>query len=508
MGSCSGKRSQNNSATKNSGNKPDTDNSSPQKLQLNDAQAVLGNLIITSEKLGRITKDYTLLNPPLGSGIHIIQTLLGAYGEVRKAIHKSTNLMKAVKIIHKAQTSKEEQERLMNEVKMLQKLDHPNIIKIHEFYQDERFFYIVTELCTGGELFDKIRQEGSFSEKKAAEIMKQILSAINYCHDEKIVHRDLKPENLLYESDKENSMLKIIDFGTSKEFVPNQKLNQKLGTPYYIAPEVLKKKYDEKCDIWSCGVILYILLCGYPPFDGKTEEKIMEKVSKGVYSFDTQEWEEVTKEGKEFIRKMLQFDPTKRYSAQQALNDPWIKKFTNPTEFDRPLMTKVLTNMRRFTEQQKLQEAVFKFIVNQLATKEEKAELLKIFQCLDTNQDGKLSKEELLVGYSKIMKPVEAAEEVNRIFQQVDKNNSGSIDYTEFVIATIDRQQLLSKQRLQVTFRMFDKDKSGSITIDELKEIFSGIPEEMWKQVVQEFDSNSDGQISLEEFFTMMKKID
>ncbi|CAD8185028.1 unnamed protein product [Paramecium octaurelia] len=499
MGSCYGKRSQSDYGTQNIDNQPETDNSSPQKFQHIDEQACLGNLIITNEKVGLITKDYTLLNPPLGSG---------AYGEVRKAIHKSTNMMRAVKIIHKAQTSMEEQERLMNEVKILQKLDHPNIIKIHEFYQDESFFYIVTELCTGGDLFDKLSQEGSLSEKKAAEIMKQILSAINYCHNEKIVHRDLKPENLLYESDKENSMLKIIDFGTSKEFVPKQKLNQKLGITTYIAPEVLKRKYDEKCDIWSCGVILYILLCGYPPFDARSEGRIMEKVSKGVYSFDSQEWEEVTKEAKEFVRKMLQFEPNKRINAQQALNDPWIKRFTNPTEFDRPLMTEVLTNMRKFTKQQKLQEAVFKFIVVQLATKEEKAELLKIFQCLDTNQDGKLSKQELLVGYSKVMKPIEAAEEVNCIFQQVDKNNSGSIDYTEFVVATIDRQQLLSKQRLQVTFHMFDKDKSGSITIDELKEIFSGIPEEMWKQVVQDFDSNSDGQISLEEFFAMMKKID
>ncbi|CAD8079716.1 unnamed protein product [Paramecium primaurelia] len=499
MGTCSGKRPQNSLASKNQQNQSDQGNTTTQKYQLNDVQPDIGHLIITSEKLGRITKDYTLLNPPLGSG---------AYGEVRKAIHKSTNLLKAVKIIHKSQTSKEEQERLMNEVKMLQKLDHPNIIKIFEFYQDERFFYIVTELCTGGELFDKIRAEGSFSEKKASEIMKQILSAVHYCHDEKIVHRDLKPENLLYESEKENSLLKIIDFGTSKEFVPNQKLNQKLGTPYYIAPEVLKKKYDEKCDLWSCGVILYILLCGYPPFDGKTEDKIMEKVSKGVYSFDSQEWEDVSKEAKDFIRKLLQLDPSKRLSAHQALSDPWIKKFSNPLEFDKPLMTKVLTNMKKFTAQQKLQEAVFKFIVNQLATKEEKAELLKTFQCLDTNQDGKLSKEELLAGYSKIMKPVEAAEEVNRIFQQVDKNNSGSIDYTEFVIATIDRQQLLSKQRLQMTFRMFDKDKSGLISVDELKEIFSGISEDMWKQVVQEFDSNSDGQISLDEFFSMMKKIE
>ncbi|CAD8205468.1 unnamed protein product [Paramecium pentaurelia] len=499
MGTCSGKRPQNESSLKNQQNQSNTDNITPQKYQLNDVQSDIGNLIITNKKLGRITKDYTLLNPPLGNG---------AYGEVRKAIHKSTNLMRAVKIIHKSQTTKQEQERLINEVEILQKLDHPNIIQIYEFYQDDRFFYIVTELCTGGELFDKIRAEGSFSEKKAAEIMKQILSAVNYCHEQKIVHRDLKPENLLYESEEENSLLKIIDFDTSKEFVPNQKLNQKLGTPYYIAPEILKKQYDEKCDLWSCGVILYILLCGYPPFDGKNEDKIMEKISQGVYSFDSQEWEDVSIEAKNYIRKLLELDPSKRLNAQQALSEPWIKKFNNPLEFDKPLMTKVLKNLKKFITQQKLQESIVKFIVNQLATKQEKTELLKTFQCLDTNQDGKLSKEELLAGYSKIMKPVEAVEEVNRIFLQVDKNNSGSIDYTEFVIATIDRQQLLSKQRLKMTFRMLDKDKSGSISIDELKEIFSGISEDIWKQVVQDFDSNSDGQISLNEFFTMMKKIE
>ncbi|CAD8110074.1 unnamed protein product [Paramecium sonneborni] len=484
-------------STKEEQQKPE--NLSSNHKQKPDIQGDTGGLVITSAKMGRITRDYTLLNPPLGSG---------AYGEVRKGIHKQTGIMRAVKIIHKSQTTKEEQERLMNEVQILQKLDHPNIIKIYEFYQDDRFFYIVTELCTGGELFEKIRYEGSFSEKKAAEILKQILSAVNYCHQEKIVHRDLKPENLLYESDKENSLLKIIDFGTSREFDVNQKLNQKLGTPYYIAPEVLNRKYDEKCDIWSCGVILYILLCGFPPFDGKTEEKIMEKVKKGVFSFESIEWEDVSKEAKEFIKKLLQYDPTKRYSAQQALQDPWIKKFTNAAEVEQPLMKKVLTNMKNFRQHQKLQEACFKYIVNQLATKEEKQELLRTFQSLDTNNDGKLSKQELLIGYQKIMNADQALEEVEKVFAQVDKNNSGMIDYTEFVMATIDRQQLLSKQRLQLTFRMFDADKSGSISLDELKQIFGGISEEMWKQVVQEVDQNQDGQISLEEFCAMMKKIE
>ncbi|KAM3134083.1 hypothetical protein pb186bvf_013809 [Paramecium bursaria] len=405
--------------------------------------------------------------------------ILGAYGEVRKAIHKQTNQMRAVKIIHKSATNKEDQERLLNE-------DHPNIIKIFEFYQDDRYFYIVTELCTGGELFEKIHEEGSFSEKKAAEIMKQQKLFIGYIQYN---GRDLKPENLIYESEKENSLLKVIDFGTSKEFDPTQKLKNMMKNVIYGLVESFFMSYYVGIDF----LIIFFLTNSYPPFPGKTDERIMEKVAKGQYNFDTHEWDEISKEAKDFIKKMLTYDPAKRYTASQCLVDPWMKKWTNAQEYQQICETLEYFLLQNFIKQaeQKLQEATFRYIVNYLATKEEKAELLKTFQALDTNQDGKLSKEELLTGYIKIMNPNEAQEEVERIFQMVDKNQSGSIDYTEFVIATIDRQQLLSKQRLEITFRMFDKVYKQYFQFPnriELKDIFGGISEDVWKQIKIKMD--------------------
>lgn len=166
----------------------------------------------------------------------------------------------------------EEQLMLFNEINNLKDLDHPNIIKINEFFEDEKRYYIVTEICKGGELFDEIVERGHFTEKDAAKLMKQILSCINFCHINKIVHRDLKPENILLEKDKDFDKIKIIDFGTSLLIEEGDIIKEKLGTPYYIAPEVLKKKYTTKCDIWSCGVIAYIVLCGKPPFNGDTEK--------------------------------------------------------------------------------------------------------------------------------------------------------------------------------------------------------------------------------------------
>ncbi|CAD8178240.1 unnamed protein product [Paramecium pentaurelia] len=464
--------------------------------------------IITSTKMDRITQYYKFLNPPLGCTV---------YGEVIKGIHQQTGKMWAVKRIKKSQTSKEEQEKLMNEVQILQKLDHHNIIKIFDFFQDDKFLYIFEELCDGGDLFEKIRQEGSLSEKKAADIMKQILSAVNYCHQQNIVlrllfyiieFRDIKPEKILYQSEKENSLLKFFDFENSTEFHVNQKLNQKIGTPYYIAPEILNKNYDQKCDIWSCGVILYILLYGYPHFDGKSEDKIIEKVKKGTYSFESNGLEDISKEAKDCIKKLLSYDPTKRYSAQQALQDPWIQKFTNIPEVEQQIIKKILINMINFKKLQKIQETCFKDIFNELAIEEEKQELLMVFQQLDTNNDGKLSRQELLMGYQKIMNVDQAVEVVDNILSQINKNNTGMINYTDFLIASIDKQVLLSQQRLQSTFKIFDIDKSGSICLDEFQSIFIGITDEMLKQIIKEVGQNQDGRISLKEFFKIMERIE
>lgn len=267
-----------------------------------------------SFKKGSISKEYTF-GKSLGSG---------SFGTVREAIHKITGNVRAVKILKK---SEQDEEKLFLEVDILARLSHPNIMQIYEFYDDNTNFYIVSEYCPGGELFDCITEKGVFTEKEACFLMKQILSGICYSHENKVVHRDLKPENILLDDKSDNPILKLIDWGGARYFLKHKKMNRINGTPYYIAPEVLAESYDEKCDVWSCGVILYILLCGYPPFNGESDSDIMMSVRKGKYDFPVEEWATVSKDAKDLVNKMLTYDPKKRFSAKDCLSHSWIEKY-------------------------------------------------------------------------------------------------------------------------------------------------------------------------------------
>ena len=175
-----------------------------------------------------------------------------------------------------------------------------------------------------------------------------MLSAINYCHTRNIVHRDLKPENLLLDRTGEQTRVTIIDFGTAGSFTPGVKMTQKYGTPYYIAPEVLKRSYDHKCDLWSCGVILYILLCGYPPFNGQTDKKIIEAVLLGDYTLDEPEWQSVSDQAKDLVSKLLKNNPEQRISALDALNHPWIQENANIDKVTKEVATRTLRNLQSF----------------------------------------------------------------------------------------------------------------------------------------------------------------
>lgn len=223
----------------------------------------------------------------------------------------------------------------------MQLLDHPNVLKLYEYFEDAKNVYLITELCTGGELFDRIIKEEFFSERVAAKIFKQILQPLNYCHSQGIAHRDLKPENFLFETDDPDSDLKVIDFGLSKilknpqlqDGLANQKanvkdldrMNTRAGTPNYISPEVLAGNYGVECDLWSAGCILYILLCGYPPFYGDDDQQILEMVQRGKFDFDGEEWDEISKEAKDLIKKLI-CRPEKRLTAAEALQHKWFKK--------------------------------------------------------------------------------------------------------------------------------------------------------------------------------------
>jgi len=389
-------------------------------------------------------------------------------------------------------------------------MDHPNIVRLFEVYQDHKRYFIITELCTGGELFDQIIKRPYYSERDAAIIMKQVLSAVSYCHDLNIVHRDLKPENLLLDSDGPGAIIKVIDFGTSQKYDPEKKMHQTYGTPYYIAPEILAGEYNEKCDVWSVGVIMYILLCGRPPFDGQTDDEILENVSKGTYKTDSAVWKNVSKEGLDLVQKMLKFDPEKRISSSEALNHPWIKNLTEGINVDENLATGALMNLKEFRAERKLQQAVCTFMVSQMATKEEMEELQKAFSSLDKNSDGKLSRDELLTGFTEIMGATAAEEEVERIMKMVDTDQNGWIDYSEFVMATLNKKNLLSDERLEAAFKIFDKDNNGFIDASEIRAVLGkgkNLDDHVWEELISEVDINGDGEVSFKEFKKMMQQL-
>nr|AAC13355.1 calcium-dependent protein kinase-b [Paramecium tetraurelia] len=426
---------------------------------------------------------------------------LGAFGEVRLVIHKSSGYKRAMKQIRKDKIIKEDEENMFSEVNTLKELDHPNIVKLHELFQDAKNYYLVTEYLEGGELFQKITDMKHFSEKMAADIMKQILAGVVHCHEKKVVHRDLKPENILFENKKPNSNLKIIDFGTSRKMETNQNLTKRLGTPYYIAPEVLKRNYNEKCDVWSCGVILYIMLCGYPPFGGQ-DQQILQNIELGKYEFDPEDWNKISEDAKNLIKRMLTKDYQLRISAQEAYNDPWIQKNAP----NGPIDMKAIKNLSSFFGKNKVRAALMQFITTNLMTNTEKEGLLNEFKKIDKDGNGQISKDELLQVYMKQYDEIKAKQMVDDIFEKVDINRSGFVDFTEFMMSASSEEKLLSKIKLQQAFNMFDTNGDGQISREELQEIMGGVDDNLWTEILQMCDANGDGQISQQEFIDFLVK--
>jgi calcium/calmodulin-dependent protein kinase I len=245
----------------------------------------------------------------------------GNFSEVFLGIHKETNIRVAIKVISKA-TTKNKPEMLKNEVEILKKMENPYIIKLYDIFDTPNSLYLVMELVTGGELFDRIVEREQYSEANAKEVMKQLLTAIEYFHSLGIVHRDLKPENLLLEKESDDTNIKVTDFGLSR--FSDLLMHTACGTAGYVAPEILTcKGYDKEVDMWSAGVILYILLSGYPPFFDEHEPRLFDSIMKAEYEFHPQYWDHISKEAKDLISKLLVVNPLKRLTAKEALHHPW-----------------------------------------------------------------------------------------------------------------------------------------------------------------------------------------
>ncbi|TNV80972.1 hypothetical protein FGO68_gene3591 [Halteria grandinella] len=460
-----------------------------------------GDFVVEHSQKEKLSTYYTFENEKvLGQG---------SFGMVQKAKHKLTGEMRAIKRLTKEKMSVSARIRLNYEIDILKNLDHPNILRLYEVFEDKKYIYLVTEFCQGGELFDEIIARGKFSERDAAHVIKQLLSAISYCHTRKICHRDLKPENILIDN-KETLSIKLIDFGTSQKFEDEEKMELVLGTAYYIAPEVLKGEYDEKCDVWSIGVILYILLSGEPPFPGGDDKEILRNVIQGKVSFTREVWKGRSEEVKSFIKKMMKMNSRDRPTASESLQHPWMLKTIDDVADD-GITQEALRTLRRFRTNQKLQQAALTYIVCQLLTKEENDKLKESFQLIDKDADGFISKDELKAGFRKIyshLSEKDLIREVDRVFEKADLDGDGMIDYSEWQISCVQKEKVLKEDRLVSAFKHFDKKNQGKISATEIKQTLSQGKKigssDVWKQIVKEADKDGDGYITFPEFKEMM----
>ena len=353
----------------------------------------------------------------------------GSYGKVYEVKHKESGEIRACKQLAIKQITN--YEKFMLEINILAKMDHPNIIKLFEVFEDKRYVYLVMEKCQGGELFDKIiekLQKGTiFTEREAAKIFRQLIEAVAYCHKEGICHRDLKPENLLLSTKLDDSPIKVIDFGLSNIFKDksgNETLmSSKVGTAYYVSPEVLAGLYNEKCDIWSSGIILYILLCGDPPFNGQNDNIIYKKIKLKKFEYTNPIWKNISDQAKNLINSMLS-EPELRPTAEEVLQHPWVKELA-PHSLEAYLELNSVS-LKQYCNATKLKKAVMTFICSRMKD-EEVASLKEMFFSMDSNGDGHLSFEEVKEGMTKIGFD---STQINELFSKIDTDKSGMIDYT------------------------------------------------------------------------------
>ena len=494
-------------------NNNNTDNNESEKNNIKKKVLALNNDVIVSGNEVNPEKIY-IKSKMLGSG---------AFGEVWLVRHKDLNRDFAMKIIKKRKNKSNEEKEILNEIEILKKLDHPKILKIVDFYSTLKKYYIITEYCPEGELFNEIIKVGKFDEGQAAFIINQILKAIAYCHKNNIIHRDIKPENLMITNREKNGCLqvKLIDFGTAKIFEKGHQENKYVGSSYYMAPEIIKRKYDEKCDLWSIGVILYILLTGRPPFDGNDDDEILENVKKGVYDKWAYPFPLLSPHAKDLIFNLLQYDPKKRLSAEEALDHPWFKtaefkKKDKVNSIPIELARELINNMTKYKSDNMLKCAVIAYLVHHITNTEECFEASKLFIRIDLNSDGRIEKHELVQGFEKYwgISKDEAKEKVDLIFQNIDTDFNGFIEYEEFVRAAVNSSIFMSKNYLKFAFNYFDRDSSGDITFEEIKKRFTQnaknhnqkVDKEL-KKIFDSIDINGDGSISFGEFCKMMKNI-
>ncbi|CAL9115834.1 calcium-dependent protein kinase [Musa troglodytarum] len=431
----------------------------------------------------------------------------GEFGVTYLCTDKATGELFACKSISKKKLrTVVDIEDVRREVEIMRHLPtQPNIVSLKDTYEDEGAVHLVMELCEGGELFDRIVARGHYTERAAAMVIRTIVEVVQNCHKHGVMHRDLKPENFLFANKKENAPLKAIDFGLSVFFKPGERFTEIVGSPYYMAPEVLKRNYGPEVDVWSAGVILYILLCGIPPFWAETEQGIAQAIIRSVVDFKREPWTKVSDTAKDLVKRMLDPDPKKRLTAQEVLDHPWLQNAKKAPNVN--LGETVRARLQQFSVMNKLKKRALRVVAEHLSM-EEVADIKDMFDKLDINKNGQLTLEDLKYGLHKLGHQM-ADEDVKILMEAADVDGNGTLDYGEFVAISIHLKKIGNDEHLHKAFQYFDQNKSGYIEIEELRDCLADDidpnHEEVINAIICDVDTDKDGKISYEEFATMMK---
>eukprot|EP00878_Enallax_costatus_P023431 GHUV01024924.1.p1 GENE.GHUV01024924.1~~GHUV01024924.1.p1 ORF type:complete len:422 (+),score=89.91 GHUV01024924.1:936-2201(+) len=363
--------------------------------------------------------DFYELGRVIGSGL---------FGCIRLAVEKATERQYACKSINKSRLlGSEEVADVKQELQIMHYLSgHPHIIHIKEALEDHVYVHLIMELCTGGDLVDRIMAKGRYTERDAAAVIRTVLEVAAYCHEMGVVHRDLKPDNFLLADPSDDANLKATDFGMSVFLKPGQRLSRECGTAFYMAPEVLMKDYDQSADVWAVGVILYILLCGTPPFEDQDDDVIFRMiVEDGKPDFSSYLWDNITEPAKDCVRLMMTYDPKHRPSAREMLAHEWIRE--GGVAGDNPIEPEVLHRMRSFAAMNKLKKQALLFIGERLSPDEIRG-LHELFEAIDTDGSGTISLAELKQAISSRGSAV-SEEELQQLIDLADVDHNHEIDW-------------------------------------------------------------------------------
>ena len=425
----------------------------------------------------------------------------GISGEVREAKNKVTGDHVAIKTLSTVNLTPKKAEMLYNEVEIYIRLDHPGVCKLLEVFEDESAVHLVMELCTGKELYERLAQLRRYTERDAAQVTIQMLEAINYCHAHNVCHRDLKLENWVYASPEMDAPLKLIDFGMSKVFNEGVPLTAIHGTVYYVAPEVLTGKYDNACDVWSIGVIVYMLLSGSPPFAGQQDYEIIQRIKTADVHFDGPRWVGISQEAKNFVLYLLTRDPKKRPTALEAMSHPWLKTMLGQFSEDSTVSEiemDVLQNIRTFSRQNAMRRAALGLIAMSMGMSDV-AHVEEEFRKLDKNKIGTIKLEELTEVLKRRLHMSEA--EARLIFNRLDQTGDREIHYTEFVAAALQAKLLFNEKYIKEAFQKFDVDNTGLISEDDLRRVIGDeYKGEDVREILRQVDYKNNGYIDYDEF--------